>query len=336
MRWMLPGLALLLVLATVSSSLLTAPRAVSTPFAVHASAVNLNVTETDPTGDVFRLWTSNGTHVTDANGFWLTASTPREVDLTRLTSTDAGVTVDIALRVRSAIASRVNVSYEIRIYPQADNGTRYRVDFENGVASLRPDTPGAASVNLTGNTTIAPGSTLNFAVNKTLLGGASAIGAWSVDASSREIVGNITYADSVWQVPGDPLSAPAFIQGRVTDAASTAGLSGVTVSAGAMGYSTSTNETGFYSLPAAPGNFTLTFSATGYSSLSKNVTVQSEQTQTVNAQLSQAPSILASPSLWAGLIVALVAVGAVAFLISRRRRAQTPPPEPPQPEPPQP
>lgn len=333
MRWMLPGLALLLALAVGVSAFATAPQASAPSLVLHASAVDFNVTVTDPTGDVARFWTSNNTHVTNATGSWVLGATPREVDLTRLTTVDAGSEVSLAIRVRSAIATLPTVSYEIRIYPRVDNSTRYLLDYVNGLTSLREDRSGASSTNLTGSTTIAPGSTLTVVVNKTLLGGAAAIGAWSVDASALEVAGNYTFKDSIWQVPGDPDSAPAFVVGRVTDAASGAGLAGVSVQAAPGGFAATTNATGYYSLPAAPGNLTVTFSLSGYDSTSGQIRVQAQQTQSLDAQLSQASLLGGSSGIWivlAAVVIVVAAVLVVLFLILRRRRG-TPPKEVPPP-----
>ncbi len=328
MRPALPALGLLLALALVTWSLVAVPEAPAPSFVLHTSAVNFNLSYTNPAGDVFELWSSNGTHVTNAGGFWIMGRNPGEVDLVRLNSADAGVNVNLALRVRTAILSSVNVSYEFRLYPRADNRTHYRVDYADGLASFTEDQPGAIPVNVTAGTTVSPSSTLNVAVNKSLLGGLANIDSWKIDASTRETAGNYTFEDFLWQVPCSPESAPAFVQGRVSDTAN-ASLSEVTVST-STGCSAKSDANGFYSVPAAPGNVTLTFSLGGYETASKNVTVGYRQTQTMNAQLAASPfGVAASPLLVAGVIV-VAAIIVVAVLSRKRKRTSSPPPPPPE------
>jgi hypothetical protein len=326
MHRVLPGLALVVALAIAALSLVAIPSTSSAPFLVHASAVNLNLSYSDPASDVAKLWTSNNSHVTDAAGFWILSPSPGEVNLIRLSSSDAGATVDLALKVQTAIASRANVSYEIRMYSRADNRTHYIIDYSNGLASLKQNKTGVTPVNMTANVTNSPTSTLNVAVSKALLGGPTNITAWNIDATAREIAGNYTYEDFIWQQPGNPGSAPAFIQGRVTDAATGGGLANVNVSTGGGGFFTTTNATGYYSLPASPGNFTLTFSLAGYDSATKTVTVQYQQTQTVNAALSKTSAV---PTYlpWILIIVVIVAVALIAVVLLRRRKKPSAPNE---------
>lgn len=319
MRSRILGLLLALALGVAGLALLAAPQALHEPFIVRSAAVNLNLSYSDPASDVAEMWASNDTHVTNAAGFWILSPSPGEVNLIRLTSADAGSSVHLSLKVQTAIASRANVSYEIRMYTRSDNRTHYWVDFVGGHATLTHNATGAETVNMTSNVTISPASTLNVVVNKGLLGGAANITAWNMDATSRETASPYWYEDFIWQQPGNPGSAPAFIEGRVTDATSGNGLVGANVSTGAGGFFTATNATGFYSLPAAPGNFTLTFSLTGYDSVTKSVTVQYQQTQTVNAALSKA-SALPSYLPWILLVVLVVAVLLVAVLLMRRRK----------------
>ncbi len=333
MRPALPALGLLFALALVTWSLVVVPEAPASSFVLHASAVNFNLSYPDPTGDVFELWSSNATHVTTAGGFWIMGRNPGEVNLVRLSSVDAGANVDLALRVRTVILSDVNVSYEIRLYPRADNGTHYLVDYSNGLASLTQAGSSATSVNVTAGTSIGPSSTLNVAVNKTLLGGLANIDSWKIDASTKEVAGNYTFEDFLWQVPCSLESAPAFVQGKVTDATN-GSLSGVTVSTN-TGCSATTDASGFYSVPAAPGNVTLTFSRGGYDSASKNVTVAYQQTQTVNAKLSASPFGFVASPLFVGAVLAVAAIAVFAFLLRLRRKMAPQPPPPPPPPPPQ-
>jgi hypothetical protein len=319
MRRLLSGLALGLALALAIGAVLAAPQIPASSFAVRASAVSYSLNYSDPASDVFKLWTSNNSHVTDASGFWVLSPAPSDVNLVRVASYDDGANIGLYLRVQTTIASQANVSYEMRMYSRADNRTHYILDFSNGAARLTSNKTGASTVNMTANVTIGPTSTLNALVNKTLLGGTANITAWNIDGTARQVAGNYTYEDFGWSQPGNPGSAPAFIQGRVTDAANGAGLSSVNVSTGTGGYFTTTNATGYYSLPAAPGTFTVTFALAGYDSQSQSVTVQYQQTQTVNAALSKT-SALASSLLWIIVIVIVVAAVVVGYVILRRRK----------------
>lgn len=319
MRSILPGLLLVLAFGIAALAGAAVPAVSRAPFTLRASAVNLNLSYSDPASDVAQMWASNDTHVTDAAGFWILSPSPGEVNLIRLTSTDASTSIDLALKVQTSIASRANVSYEIRMYSRADNRTHYWVDYVGGHASLTQNATGGKIVNMTSNVTISPASTLNVVVSKALLGGAANITAWNIDATSKEIGTTYWYEDFVWQQPGNPGSAPAFIQGRVTDASSGSGLAQVNVSTGSGGYYTTTNATGYYTLPAAPGNFTLTFSLAGYDSASKQVSVQYQQTQTVNAQLSK-PATLTDYLPWILIAVVVVAVAVVVVVLMRRRK----------------
>ncbi len=323
MRRAVLGLAFALALSIAALAIVSAPQTPTPSSPVHAAALNLNLNYSDPASDVFKLWTSNNSHVTDVSGFWIMSPSPGEVNLIRVSSTDAGTNVNLYLRVQTTIASRANTSYEIRLYSRADNRTHYLVDYSNGVTYLKQNTTAASTSNLTANTTISPASTLNVVVRKALLGGSTNITAWNIDATSKQDAGNYTYEDFVWQQPGNPGSAPAFLQGRVTDAANGAGLANVNVSTNAGGYFTTTNATGYYSLPASPGNYTLTFTLTGYDSLSKPVSVQYQQTQTVNAALTKTSDL--TLLLWVVLLVLIVVgVAAVVFIVMRRRRPSAP------------
>ena len=319
MRRALTWLALGLVLALAIASALAAAPAPPVPGVVHAAAVNLNLNYSDPASDVFQMWTSNGSHVTDASGYWVMSPSPKEVNLIRLGSTDAGTSVDLYLKVQTLIASRPNVTYDISMYSRADNQTHYIFEYSFGRAILTQNRTNAAQVNMTANVTVA-GSAFTVTVAEALLGGTTNITAWNLDATSKEFAGNYTYEDFVWQQPGNPGSAPAFIQGRVTDAANGTGLSNVNVSTGTGGYFTTTNATGYYSLPAAPGTFNLTFSLSGYDSATKAVTVQYQQTQTVNAQLSKTSALGASLVWIVAAVIVVAAVALVAVLVRRRRR----------------
>ncbi len=319
------GLALLALLLGVAlaASGSHPPNPVTSAFGLRATAVNLNLNYSDPASDVAKMWTSNNSHVTDVGGFWILSPSPSSDNLIRVSSTNSSANVALYLRVQGLIATQSNISYEIRLYPRADNSTHYSVKYSNGETWLRQNGTVSGYVNLTSNTTISPASTLNIIVSKGLLGN---ISAWDIDATALEVGAVYTYQDFVWSQPGYPGSAPAYVQGRVTDAADGAGLGQVNVSTGAGGYFTSTNATGYYSLPAAPGNFTMTFSLAGYVTATKTVSVQYQQTQTVDAQLTKTPADFASsiPWLYVALAVILIAAVLIAVLALRKKRPSPP------------
>lgn len=319
MRRILRGLALTLALAIVTLSLLIAPQTSPVSFPVHASAVSLALNYSDPASDVFKMWTSNASHVTDAAGHWLLSPAPGTVNLIRLSSTEAGLNVQVFLKVQTSISVLANVTYEYRLYPRADNATHYIVTFRDGFTTMVSNHTGSTAHNLTANTTVGNLGWLGVAVSKDYMKGAANITAWNIDATAKMVAGNYTYEDFVWQQPGNPGSAPAFIQGRVTDVGTGAGLANVNVSTGSAGYFTTTNATGSYSLPAAPGTFTLTFTLSGYESTSKTVTVSYQQTQTANAALTKITPLTAQPWLWALIVVIIVAIVAIAYVLMRRR-----------------
>ncbi len=316
------ALIALLLGITLAAPSLRPSDSLSPSYGLRAAAVNLNLNYSDPASDVAKMWTSNNSHVTDVGGFWILNPSPASDNLIRVSSTDAGADVALYLRVQGSIATQSNISYEIRLYPRSDNSTHFAVTFSNGTTWLRRNNTVGGAVNLTSNTTISPVSTLNVAVSKGLLGNLSA---WDIDASTKEVGTTYTYEDFVWSQPGNPGSAPAFIQGRVTDASNGTGLANVNVSTTAGGYFTSTDATGYYSLPAAPGNFTLTFSLTGYVTATKQVTVQYQQTATVNAALTKTAPPSEIPWLWIGVAGMLIAAVLVALLVLRRRKPVPPP-----------
>ncbi len=321
MRRVLPGLVLALALAIALGALLSAPEAPASSTTMRASAVNYALNYSDPSSDVFKLYTSNGTHVTDAAGYWIMSPSPGTVNLLRLSSADAGASVSVYLKVQTSISVAANTTYEWRLYTRADNATHYILTFRDGLTSLVSNHTGSATVNLTSSTQVGTLGWLGVSVSKADLGGSANITAWNIDATAKEIAGNYTYEDFGWSQPGNPGSAPAFIQGRVTDAATGAGLANVNVSTGSGGYYAFTNATGYYSLPAAPGNFTLTFSLSGYDPGSKTVSVNYQQTQTVNEQLTKTTAFpLGTLSVLVLLLV--VVAGVAAFLVFRSRKSR--------------
>lgn len=120
----------------------------------------------------------------------------------------------------------------------------------------------------------------------------------------------------------EPGSAPAAIQGHVTDAATGAPLAGVNVSA--AGFWTATNATGYYLLPATVGNYSVSFSLVGYQTASDPVSVGNSQTVTANAALTKMPQGLPMWG-WIVIVVVLVAAIAIIVLLAARRRRPSPP-----------
>ncbi len=307
------------------------PLPLTTPTRATAVTDYLDKNYSDPASDVAKMWTSNNTHVTTSNGTWVLSNQPTQVNLLRLASTNASANIDLYLKVQGSIASQPNISYEIRLYSRADNRTHFIVTYSNGTTWLTQNNTAATHVNLTSSTLISPTTTLNIVVSKADLGGPSNITTWNIDGVAKWTETIYTYVDFVWEQPGNPASAPAFIQGRVTDATSGAGIASATVTTGTAGFTTSTNATGYYYLPADQGAFTLTFSASGYLNLTKSVTVTLDQTQTVNAALEKAVPPPAGLAIWLALLIAVIVAAAVVLvlLVRSRRRKPVPPPPPP-------
>ncbi len=306
-------------LVIVLSSTAFAPSITVANGRLHASAIAFNLSYSDPASDVFQLWTSNISHVTTAGGAWIMGPSPGEVNLIRLSSLDSGKNVSLSVRVHTTIAMQTNTTYDVRLYTTSDNSTYYIVRYNNGSTTLRSNHTGSAVTGLSG-TTISPASTLNLVIPKSALG---IITAWNIDATAQMIGTTYTYVDFIWAVPGNPGSAPAAIQGHVTDAGTGAGLAGVSVAA--AGFSTTTNATGYYLLPAIQGNLTIAFSLAGYQTASQPISVSLSHTATVNAQLSRVPQGLPA-STWIAIAVGIIAAAAIlAFVVLRRRRPAPPP-----------
>lgn len=321
------GLLLAVLVASVALAVTSLPAATVT-FNVRASAVNFALNYSDPSSDVYQLYSSNLSHVTNAAGYWIMSPSPGTVNLLRISSADAGTNVDVFLKVQTTISVLANTTYQWRLYTRSDNSTHYIVTFRGGSTTLVSSHTGSATNNLTANTTVGGLGWLGVSVSKNYLGGAAAITSWNIDASTKQIQSNYTYEDFGWSQPGNPGSAPAVIQGHVSDASTGADLAGVNVSTGAAGYFALTDSHGNYSLPAAPGTFTLTFTLSGYDSASKSVTVNYQQTQTVNAQLTRTVPLSAQPAFWVLIVVAVVAVAAVALILLRRRSKPKTPEKP--------
>ncbi len=323
MRRTFIGLALVAVLALATLALVAAPHAPTASTPVRASAaVNLNLNESDPASDVYAFWTSNNSHVTSASGAWLMSPSPGEANLIHLQSLQSGSNVDLFVKVQTSIATRANTTYEVRLYTTSDNSTHYIVRYNNGTTNIRSNHTGSAVTDLAG-TTVSPASTLNLMVPLADLG---TITAWQVDASTRMNGTAYYFEDFIWSVPGNPGSAPAAIQGHVTDAANGNPLSDVNVSA--AGTYTTTNATGYYLLPATYGNVTVTFTLSGYGTVSQQVSVLVDHTATLNVQMAAGSTGLPTSGLLlivAVVVIVVVAIAAVVLL--RRRRAH--PPQPP-------
>ncbi len=324
MRRTMIGLVLVVALGMAALALTAAPQASPASVPLHtAAAVSLNLNESDPASDVYALWTSNGSHVTSASGAWLMNPFPSEVNLIHLQSLQSGTNVDLFVKVQGSIATRANTTYEVRLYTTSDNSTHFIVRYNNGTTNIRSNHTGSAVTNLAG-TTISPASTLNLVVP---IAGLGNITTWHVDASTKMIGTNYTFEDFIWNVPGNPGSAPAAIQGHVTDASSGQGLAGVNVSA--AGFYTTTNATGYYLLPATYGNITVTFSLSGYGTVTKQVTVLVDHTATLDAQLSTGAAGLSSSEWIVILAVVVVAAIAIVAVVALRRRKARPPERPP-------
>ncbi len=327
MRTLLAGLAVGLVLVLAVGSLLAGAPSLTAASAgtVRASAVVFNLNYSDPASDVFILYTSNNSHVTDSAGNWLYSNTEPQVNILRIFSVDGGSNVGVYLRVQggSAISDLPNTSYELHLYTRLDNSTHYILRYTNGTTTLRSNLTGSTVVNLTANTTISPAYQLGIIVAKADLGN---ITTWNIDATAKMVGAYYTFQDFGWLQPGNPGSAPCVIQGRGTDAATGAGSANATITTGPGGFTAASNATGYYVLPAEPGTFNLTFSQVGYVNLTRAVTITSEQTQTVNAALEKTVPPPSLP-LWlvAVLLVVVVAVVAVVLVLLRRRRRPAPP-----------
>ncbi len=278
----------------------------------------------DPANDVAELWTANGTHVTTAGGYWIFVTNRSSIDLVRLSSSNASADINIFLDVKAMrVDTSANTTFQWRLYTRADNSTHYIVTYHAGITTMTTNKTGSTSWNLTASTRVENLGWLAVAVPKADLGGPANITAWNIDASSKMVQGSYTYEDFVWQLPGNPGSAPAAIQGHVTDAASGSGLAGVNVSA--AGYWTSTNATGYYLLPATVGNLSVSFTLMGYVTVVKPVSVSTSQTVTVDAALTKASQAGLPASTWVVLAVVGVAVVGAVVLIAARRRKPKPP-----------
>ncbi len=315
------GLLLAVLVASVALAVSSLPSAPAS-FPVRAAAVNFALNYSDPSSDVFKLYTSNQSHVTDAAGYWILSPSPGTVNLLRLSSADAGTSVDVYLKVQTTISVLANTTYQWRLYTRSDNSTHYIVTFRDGYTNMVSNHTGSATDNLTAGTTVGNLGWLGVSIPKADLGGASNITTWNIDATAKQVQSNYTYEDYGWSLPGNPGSAPALIQGHVTDATTGADLANVNVSTVSAGYYALTDANGNYTIPAAPGNFTLTFSLPNYETATKTVTVKYQQTVTVNAKLTRIVPLTEQPfflPLAIGVIVAAIAMVLLVVLLRRRK-----------------
>ncbi|QJW88033.1 TonB-dependent receptor [Spirosoma taeanense] len=82
------------------------------------------------------------------------------------------------------------------------------------------------------------------------------------------------------------------VQGRVTDASSSAGIPGVTIVVLNTNLGTTTDASGSYSLSLSPGSYTLRVSFVGYQTQSVPITITSSGTVTADVALRESPSSL--------------------------------------------
>lgn len=98
------------------------------------------------------------------------------------------------------------------------------------------------------------------------------------------------YVISMAEFFGPKNTPPGAITGQVTDSSTGAAIAGATISYSAG--STTSDSSGNYTLSnVAPGNYTVTVSATGYTSLSSKVSVTSGVTATLNFQLTASANV---------------------------------------------
>lgn len=328
------GLSLVLALAAtaLAAPTFSAPASWSAPASVQASAANftLNRSYSDPASDVMKLYSSNMTPVV-VNGAFVMSPFPDSVNILRIES--AGIVgvgnVTLRIEVKGSIADLPNTTYEMQLYPRADNRTRFALTYVNGMLTLQSNATGSTPANLTGNSTITstgpnPTSqnTLEMAVNETLLGNMTA---WNIDATATERGANYSYRDFGWDLPGNPGSAPTLLTGLVTDRDTGAALAGVNVSTDVGGYWALTNASGGYSLAVAPGTYNVTFRLVGYNSATKLATATFGTTTTLNAQL-QKTSVIESLGLlfWIAIAAVVVIALLLALLVLRRKKPAPP------------
>jgi uncharacterized membrane protein len=115
-------------------------------------------------------------------------------------------------------------------------------------------------------------------------------GTFNVTASAVGYVSNTTEVTVIVDETAtvnfalEPIAVLGWINGTVTDADSTLPLAGASVTAD--GYSTTTDEVGYYAMEVEPGNYTVAVSVAGFESASQhNRIVVAGETVTVNLAL---------------------------------------------------
>ncbi len=321
------GLALVVALLGVGFAGLGAISTTHLPAStlLRAFAISLNRSYSDPASDVVKLWTSNMTPIPASNTSWVMGPFPSEVNILQIGSTGyvGAANVDLWVKVKSTIVDRPNVTYQMRLYTRADNSSHFIVTYHDGWLNLTTNRTGATVLNLTGNSTISPVSTLNLVIKQAILGN---ITSWNIDATATEIGSPYSYRDFGWDLPGNPGSVPSTFRGVVTDAGTNAPMAGVNVSADNGRYYTSTNVTGGYVLSVAPGTYNVTFRLSGYYPATRQASAPFGGSTTVSVQL-QKLSVVDSMGIWFWMLLAVViaAIAIVAFLVVRRRKPASPP-----------
>ena len=199
MKRIVPGLVVLAIVGLALSA-----------FPVRADPVN--VSYSDPASDVAKLWTSNMTPVKDAAGVPILSPFPDSINLQRLDSTNSSANITLTVVVKGSIATLANTSYEVRLYTRADNRTHLLVRYTNGITILDSNETGFTPRNITGNSTVTSTgpnpttqNTLVIKVAKALLG---TLTYWNIDATAAQRESVYTYQDTIWELPGNPGSAP--------------------------------------------------------------------------------------------------------------------------------
>lgn len=184
--------------------------------AVPVRADPLNLSYSDPSSDVAKLWTSNGTAVLNPDGTPFLSPFPDAVNLQRLDSANDTDNVTLALIVKGSIANLDNTTYEIRLYTRADNRTHFFVTYVNGTTTFNSNATGFVPKDITGNSTVTssgPNPTiqnmLRITVAKALL---ETLSYWNIDATAKQSGSTYLYEDTIWEVPGNPGSTPPTTQ----------------------------------------------------------------------------------------------------------------------------
>ena len=176
----------------------------------------------------------------------------------------------------------------------------------NVSASVKHTEGGTITVQLVINDTVSNSQDVTFVANETKTVTFS-ISRASVGTYVAKI-GNLTTSFVVAQTP----VIPAYITGKVTDAGTSAALSGATVIAGP--YQTTTATNGSYLLQVANGTYIVTVILQGYNTANVTVNAATQgQTYTSDVTLTAIPS--GEIPVWVYAIIAIVVIIAVVALI---------------------